>query len=252
MIKRLLLLGLAVNLLWACNSSKDTGNATNDSAYTPNDSIQSEQPIDDAPDIIDTIAVGDKKFFVYFIDKAIFEQYPEYDHSIDPESESKALAKDSTVKRVGDDLIFQFANGQQKIHTNVNSEGDDFARYQYAGYYPALHRHGLDATFYATSYFELLNPDNGDTLRLWTPPVISPDKKYFLCPSLDLGYGFRENGFQLFEVKNKTIVPIGNIILEKYGINEVQWIDNKTLIATYQTREDFSKQRVSFIKMVMQ
>ncbi|WP_212002262.1 hypothetical protein [Chitinophaga sp. HK235] len=252
MIKRILLLGLAVNLLWACNSGKGTENATNDSVYTSKDSTQSEHPISAHPDIIDTLKVGDKQFLVYFIDKATFEQYPEYDYSVDSSSESRALAKDSTVKRVGDDLIFRLANGQQKIRTNIESDGEDFAHYQYAGYYPALHRHGLDITFYEAMGFELLNPDNGDTLRVWAPPVISPDKKYFLCPSMDLEAGFLENGFQLFEVKNKNIVPIGDIGLEQYGISKVQWIDNKTLIATYQTHEDIVNQRTRYVKMVMQ
>ncbi|WP_147243387.1 hypothetical protein [Chitinophaga flava] len=251
MIKRLLLLGLAVNLLWACNSGKSTGNATNDSAYTSKDSTQSEHPTSAHLNIIDTLKVGDKQLLVYLIDKATFEQYPAYKYPVDS-SETRTLAKDSTVKRVGTSLVFQLTNGQQKVRADNEEEGGDYVHYFYAGYYPALHRHVLSLTFYEGTGFELLNPDNGDTLNVWGPPAISPDKKYFMCSNMDIAAGFDVNGFQLFEINNKNLRLVGDVSLEKYGIDKVQWIDNKTLIAIYQTQEDNANERTRYVKMVIQ
>ena len=124
--------------------------------------------------------------------------------------------------------------------------------YSYAGFFPALHRHGVFTNYYEADGFELLNPENGDTLYTWTAPIVSPDKKYFLCPSMDIEAGFNPNGFQLFEINNKDIRLVGAPELTEYGIDEVRWVDNNTLIAIYQTHEDIAHDRKRYVKLVMQ
>ncbi|MBC9930802.1 hypothetical protein [Chitinophaga qingshengii] len=249
MIKNILWLLLFVPLVYACNNSgKQTGT---DSTQTTHDTTAPETPVTVTHDYIDTIQVGNKKFLVSFIDKATYDQYPAYQPSGDT-SERNALAKNPGVKRVGEQLEFSLGNGAQKIRANNGEDDDDFVRYSYAGYYPDLHRHGMFIGYYEADGFELLNPDNGDTLNTWTAPIISPDKKYFICPNMDIEAGFNPNGFQLFEIDNKNIRLVGQAELTKYGIDQVKWIDNKTFIAIYQTDEDIMHNRSRYVKLVMQ
>lgn len=249
MIKKVLFLMVFVHFLYSCNSGKQTGNP--DSTQITHDNITPEASISDKPEYIDTIQAGDKKFLVSFVDKATYEQYPAYQLSGDT-SETNALSKTTDVKRVGQQLEFHLANGGQKIRTNNSEDDDAYVLYRYAGYYPALHRHGIFTTYYEADGFELLNPDNGDTLYTWTAPIISPDKKYFLCPSMDIEAGFNPNGFQLFEINNKDIRLVGAPELTEYGIDEVRWVDNKTLVAVYQTHEDIANDHKRYVKLVMQ
>jgi len=238
-----------VHLIYSCNNTgKQSGT---DSTQTASDSVKPEANSSVTAGYIDTIQAGNKKFLVSFIDKATYEQYPAYQLSGDT-SETNALAKNTDVKRVGQQLEFHLANGEQKIRADNSEDDDGYVRYSYAGYYPALHRHGIFATYYEADGFELLNPENGDTLYTWTAPIISPDKKYFLCPSMDIEAGFNPNGFQLFEVNNKNIRLVGAPELTKYGIDEVRWVDNNTLIAIYQTHEDIAHDRKRYVKLVMQ
>lgn len=250
MIKKILFLVAFVHFMYACNNNGKPAGA--DSTQTTGDTTVPETAISVTPEYIDTVEAGDKKFLVYFIDKATYEQYPPYEPSGDT-SESNALSKVTNVKRNGQQLVFSLANGQQKIRTN-NSEDDaeDYAHYSYAGYYPALQRHGVFITYYEADGFELLNPENGDTLFTWTAPIPSPDKKYFICPSMDIEAGFNPNGFQLFEINNKDIRLIGDAGIEKYGLSEVRWVDNKTLVAVYQTHEDIASDRHRYVKLAMQ
>lgn len=250
MIKKILFLIAFAHLIYACNNSGKPSGA--DSTQTMSDSAAPETAISVTPVYIDTLEAGDKKFLVSFIDKATYEQYPAYQPSGDT-SETNALSRVTNVKRNGQQLIFSLANGNQKIRTdNSEDDAEDYVRYRYAGYYPELQRHGLFITYYEADGFELLSPDNGDTLYTWTAPVPSPDKKYFICPSMDIEAGFNPNGFQLFEINNKDIRLVGATDMNEYGLNDVRWVDNKTLIAVYQTHEDIMSDRHRYVKLVMQ
>ncbi|NML37039.1 hypothetical protein HHL17_07495 [Chitinophaga sp. G-6-1-13] len=249
MIKKILFLIVFVHFMYSCNSGKQSGSA--DSTQIVRDSTVPEAGISATPKYIDTIQAGNKKFLVFFIDKTTYEQFPAYQLSGDT-SETNALAKNTDVKRIGQQLEFHLANGQQKIRVDNSEDDDGYARYSYAGYYPALHRHGIFISYYEADGFELINPDNGDTLYTWTAPIVSPDKKYFICPNMDIEAGFNPNGFQLFEINNKDILLVGAPELTEYGIDEVRWVDNKTLIAVYQTHEDIAHDRKRYVKLVMQ
>lgn len=69
---------------------------------------------------------------------------------------------------------------------------------------------------------------------------------------MDMEAGFNPNGFQLFEIVDKDIRLIGAADTEKYGLQDVRWVDDKTLIAIYQTHEDIMHGRNRYVKLVMQ
>lgn len=248
----LFLLSIAVILLWGCTQSAtktdETAVAADTAAATAKDPFAPDAaPVGKA---IDTVHAGNKTFIVYFIDKATFDQYPQ---PIPDTSEKNALAKDTSVTRIGSDLYIRLANNKQLIlSSNSVDDGDAYIRFKFTGDYPAIKRKGFEVTYYEADGFELVNPENGDTLLTWTAPVISPDKKYFICATQDLIEGYNPNGFQLFEVNNNDIKLTGEVHLRKWGMEKAQWIDNKTIISTYQTEQDRDNDIVRYVKLVMQ
>ncbi|PSL50094.1 hypothetical protein CLV51_1011438 [Chitinophaga niastensis] len=235
--KILFLLCASALLIWGCNNKPATVATAKDS--TP-------PAINKTPE--DTVQIGDKTFFVYFIEKADFDKYP-----LTPtdSSEADALKKDTLVKRNGDKLTFQLGNGKQRVFTN-NFNDDNYIGYAYAANYPTIKRKGAIISYYEGSGYQLINPQNGDTLMTWSAPAISPDKKYILCASMDLVAAFDPNGFQLFSVNNNDIKPIGENNLEDWGPGMIHWINNKTVLSEYITIDEEGNTQVRYIKMVMQ
>ncbi|MFY0252381.1 hypothetical protein ACDQ55_00355 [Chitinophaga sp. 30R24] len=219
--------------------------ATDHKAIATNDSTP--PAINSIPD--DTVQLGDKTFFVYFIEKADFDKFP-----LPPvdSSEADVLAKDSLVKREGNKLVIQLQNGKQRIMTNNNSDGDDYIGYTYAANYPAIKRKGFFVAYYEGNGYELINALDGDSMMTWSAPSISPDKKYMVTASMDLVAAFDPNGFQLFSINNNEIKQIGEANLDDWGPGMVQWINNKTILSEYITINDDGNTQIRYVKMVMQ
>lgn len=197
----------------------------------------------------DTVQMGNKTFFVYFIEKEDFDKYPL--PQVDS-SEEDVLKKDSLVKREGNKLTIRLENGKQRVMANNNSDSDDYIGYTYVANYPAIKRKGFIVTYYEGSGFELVSIVNGDSMITWSAPAVSPDKKYLLTASMDLVAAFDPNGFQLFSVDNGAVKPVGEISLTDWGPGMVQWINNKTILSEYITIDEEGVTQIQYVKMVMQ
>lgn len=240
-----LLLLTSALLLAACNNqTPGTGDGTATTDTTVNNNLDSNIPID-------TLHLGNKTLLVYTVSKALFDQYPS---SSTDTTENVLLAKDSLLlKRNADTLLFSLTNGQTMSMVNkVNQDDEDYAGYTYAGYFPAIHRLGVIATYYESGNYLLVNPANGDTLHTWGAPVVSPDKKYLLCTSMDLAAGFVPNGFQLFSYENDQVKMIGEIEINNWGPGEVKWMDRNTLLATYIFLDNDMNPGTKYVKIVLQ
>lgn len=203
--------------------------------------------INNTPD--DTVQLGNKTFFVYFIEKADFDKFP-----LTPvdSNETDVLAKDTLVKREGNKLTIRLENGKQRIMANNNSDGEDYIGYTYAGNYPSIKRKGFFVSYYEGSAFELVNILNGDSQVTWSAPAISPDKKYILTASMDLVAAFDPNGFQLFSVNGNDIKAVGEASIDDWGPGLVHWINNKTVLSEYITIDEEGNTQIRYVKMVMQ
>ncbi|MGO4289964.1 hypothetical protein [Chitinophaga sp. RAB17] len=241
MMNKLWFLLCAATILVLGCKNKQAGNTTT----AANDSTP--PAIHNIPD--DTLQMGSKTFFVYFIEKKDFDKYP-----LPPvdSNETDVLAKDTLVKREGTRLTIQLQNGKQRVMANNSSEGEDYIGYTYAANYPVIKRKGFFVTYYEGSAFELVNALNGDSMMTWSAPAISPDKKYLLTSSMDLVAAFDPNGFQLFSVNNNDIKPVGEVSLTDWGPGMVQWINNKTILSEYITIDEEGNTQIQYVKMVMQ
>jgi hypothetical protein len=248
-MQRFYLLLLLTYIFAGCNTKVTPTQDSSKSDSLITQSLEDSTPDNNIP--IDTLQLGDKKLLVYTVNKAVFDQYPS---TPEDTSEASLLSRDAAlVKRTGDTLIFTLTNGQHKIMPNhVDMDDEDYYGYIYAGNFPDIHRLGVIGTYYESLDYLLVNPANGDTLHTWGAPVIAPDKKHILCPSMDLEAGFVPNGFQLFSVDNNQIKLIGDIEIKKWGPGEVKWINNNTILATYIFLDDDMNPGTKYVKMVLQ
>lgn len=202
---------------------------------------------------LDTFQIGSKTFLIYAMEESPFDPEP----AIEADSaEIKLLNhKDGHVKRKGKELIITTDNGKQVVMTNkpdIDTDGENYTIYTYTGYLPDIKQHSINGTFYESMDFLLVSQTNGETISTWGPPIISPDKKYFICSSYDLDADLLPNGLQLYSYLDGKITPIGEIELEKWGPGQIKWLDNNTLAAEYITLDSTMSKVIKPVKLVMQ
>lgn len=239
----LLLLTLSI----AACYQKTASNTTIDSTALPK-----AQP---AAIATDTFQMGNKNFLVYDMDPAEspFTEEP----AIESDSAELTLLRhdiNGHVKRLGDSLIITLENGRHIVLvSNAHPKHDDsYTEYTYTGYLPDIKQYGIFGTYYESTDFLLVDQTTGVTTHTWGAPIISPDKKYFLCPSYDLEASFTANGFQLYSYVNGTITPVGEIELGNWGPGQVKWIDNNTFVAEHISLDSTMNKVIKPVKIVMQ
>jgi hypothetical protein len=226
-----------------------------DKKPAPQQAVVSEQPAEQPKIPIDTIEIGSKRFFIYDMDTSPFDADPEVESD---SAEFKLLTGNDGnghVKRKGNNLIITTDNGKRVVLTDKDDDaedGDSYAEYTYTGYLPDIKQYGIMATYYESMDFLLVNQLTGETIHTWGAPIISPDKKYFVCASYDLEAAFLENGLQLFSYANGKITPVGEIELEKWGPGQIKWQDNNTLIVEHITLDSTMQKIIKPVKLVMQ
>jgi hypothetical protein len=74
----------------------------------------------------------------------------------------------------------------------------------------------------------LINGDNCHKKLLWDEPVFSPDRKHFICSSVDMEAGYNPNGIQLWSKEGNRYVKIFEDQLTWAAANP-RWINNTTI-----------------------
>ncbi|PUZ27488.1 hypothetical protein DCM91_04465 [Chitinophaga costaii] len=179
---------------------------------------------------IDTVVIGKHTLMVYAIDQAVFDRYPTRPSDT---SESHLLSKENNrVKRKGDTLVFNTANGHHVLFIDHNSE-ETTADYTFDGNFPTIQYWGAYVAYDESGDYILVSQQTGDTVHCWGPPAVAPDKKHIICGSMDLMAGFVDNGFQIFSLQNGKLKLEGQTELEGWGPGEIKWIDKHTILAEY-------------------
>jgi hypothetical protein len=225
-----------------------------DTSKTTGDSTIAAAPASiTANQVLDTLHIGNKTFFVYALDQSPFGKEPDPVDNTDS-IEAIALQKDTAlVTRRNDSLIFQLTNGQSTVLQNSKPDAEEnYVKYTYEGFLGEIKHFGMFAGYYEASDYVLVNQSTGETIHTWGTPVISPDKKHILCPSKDLVAGFISNGFQLFTYDNGKVSLAGELELDKWAPGQVKWLDNTTLVAEYVSLDKNMDEITRPVKIVMQ
>jgi len=215
--------------------------------------VISQSPKPEQP--LDTFEMGSKNFLVYAMDESPFDPEP----AVESDSAEVKLLNhhdgNGHVKRKGNTLTISTDNGKQVVLTDksdIDKDGESYAIYTYTGYLPDIKQYGIFCTYYESLDYLLVNQATGESIHTWGPPLISPDKKYFICASYDLEAGFTANGLQLYSYLNGKIIPVGEIELEKWGPGQIKWLDNHSLVAEYITLDSTMNKVIKPVKLVMQ
>jgi hypothetical protein len=211
---------LPVAILLSCTNSEKSKETIG--AISVKDSLRSE---------IDTFNIGTKFFSVQQISQTDFDKVP---RPIMPDtSENKLLQKDSAfVTRLGTVLILTVGNNETiSFKDNTKEESEEFCKYTYSGFLPDINQYIIFGTYIESYNYLLIDKTTGDTSYVCGYPVLSPDKKYFICGNTDLIAGFVFNGFDMYEVKDKKIKLVGQRYLNNWGPENIKWQDDSTLFA---------------------
>jgi|GEM_PF-5366221 len=136
----------------------------------------------------------------------------------------------SRVQRQGIHLLLTPANGRPLRIAHDTTDTDTAAYYYYWGTLPAAHQWVLAVGLYEGRAAALVDQRSGRRTAIWGQPVASPDGRYLVAYSADLGAAYDANGLQLFKIE-----PTGPRLLWQYSLNsweprEVRWQDSKTLL----------------------
>lgn len=198
---------------------------------------------------VDTVVIGKHTLLAYTIDKATFDRYPLRQADT---SEIRLLAQENgRVKRKGDTLIFNAANGHRTLLVDQNTE-ETTADYTFDGNFPFIQYWGTSVAYDESGGYILISQQTGDTVHCWGPPAVAPDKKHLICGSMDLMAGFVDNGFQIFSIQNGKLKLDGQTELEGWGPGDIKWIDKHTILVEYIYLGENSNTESKYVQMRLQ
>lgn len=183
---------------------------------------------------LDTFTLAGKTCIVYPEAVSPFGKERVKKEETPEELEQRILARDTSVKRVGDTLFLPIDNGNPVAMGNNNEDdGDAYVKFFYEGFMPEINCYCIRAGYYEGGDYVLLNRTTGTNIHVWGKPLMSPDKKQLICTSYDLEAGFIPNGYQLLGYNNGKLEVLGEATLDEWGPGQVQWLDNNTLVAEH-------------------
>jgi len=100
--------------------------------------------------------------------------------------------------------------------------------YTYLGYLPDFKHHLLQAHYFESAEW-LLVSDTGNTLRLWSEPLPSPDRTQLLTYNGSLDYEVMPTGVQLFRVVGGRLRKQWEYPLTTWEPRRAFWVTNQRL-----------------------
>jgi len=202
------------------------------SCGNPNKGVETNAKLSDLKFELDSVKIGNKIFSIDSISRIDFEKL---DATKFDRDEERNLLKDSAgVKRIGDSLFFKISNG--RTATLVNTKGENYGSYLYLGKLNDIGQYLIQGSFDEWSSNYLISEVTGDTTEMCGLPVVSPDRKLLISGNADLIAGFSINGFDLFEIENKSLRKAGRRELSDWGPEEIKWVNENEILAKIRIR----------------
>jgi hypothetical protein len=134
------------------------------------------------------------------------------------------------IVTINEDYIkIKLKNQKYFIVSNSNTDDNRECIYTYSGYIDALNSHLINITLWEGSSYFLVNAVNGESAVIWSPPIVSPDKKRFACFSMDLLPHFNPNGIQIWKIVNNHFIQEWSYETYEWGPSGLKWINNNKL-----------------------
>jgi len=158
--------------------------------------------------------------------------------------EKKKLAPvRSKVKREKHKLTLFCDSGKTVTFTDRDMDDSSVQVFSFKKYYKDEGQFLVGVAYYEGSSLYLVNEKTSKKITIWGTPVFSPDKKRFICVSLDMEAGYNPNGIQVWEKKGDSFIKKYQKELE-WGPANPKWVDSNTI---KMTRYDRTKEGYKFM-----
>jgi hypothetical protein len=194
-----------------------------------------------------------ENFKVYtYTDTLVKFKEPSYlgDHEI---LEVEYLEAEPAVRRTAEGLTFQLKNGGSKIlKDNADFDDDEYVRHFFIKSWNDIGHWQILSTYNESFTYLLIDQTDGTETSIWSDPVFSPDKKYFLTGSADIDAGFIPNGFQLWSLTNNKPSKVWERELTDWGADNLIWTDDNYVLGEQVYRDpDLGESNKRIVKMRM-
>lgn len=167
-----------------------------------------------------------------------YKEFAKYSTLIEDTSENINLGGTAGRAMRHNDSLIMIAGRNKRVVlvNNRTTNPDSAADYFYERYDTNLGQHVVYGTFYEWWYHLLIDQRTGDTTITCGEPVVSPDKKLFICGNSDILPEYTFNGFEVYE---NTSPPrlVCTEELTTWGPEEIVWV-NDTMLYTRVTSLD--------------
>lgn len=191
--------------------------------------LNTNLPQESLDNFLDTLHIKNKIYHLHEISKKYFSQIPPA-NSLKTKSDLKNVSyQDSTS------ITFSLSNGLDTTFTNNYEDGwENYSVYEVIKDYDEINCWLVYIGLYEGDAMFLLNKNSGKVLWIYSEPILSPSKKYFVSHSGDLEAGYNSNGIQLFKIQGANVVEIWTKDIAEWEPSEVKW-ENDSTIAIKQT-----------------
>jgi len=205
-----------------------------DSADAPKDSLASHEatssePISNSPDQGFDLDIENYSVYNYTDTSVVFKQ-PSYlgDHEM---LEPDYLKDNTQVERTAEGLQFQLKNKKIKIlKEKKNAEDEEYVRYSFLKSWDEIGQWQVLSMYNEGFSYLLIDQTDGTEYTIWSDPVFSPDKKYFITGSADIDAGFIPNGFQLWTFKDNRPLKLWEKELTEWGAENLIWTSDNYIV----------------------
>jgi hypothetical protein len=208
---------------------------------TVDKSVPDTESIESAEKNFDTLIIKKKVYYLNKITKKDFAKIPT----------SMVIKTSTALKNVAfqdsTSISFSFANGSDTVFTHSYDEGwGNYAVYEVKKDYTEINYWLVYVGLYEGDAMFLLNKQSGKVTWIYSEPILSPNKKYFITHSADLEAGYNSNGIQLFKIAGVDIVELWTKDIDAWEPSEIKW-ENDSIIAIKQTYLDWENPNELYI-----
>jgi hypothetical protein len=114
--------------------------------------------------------------------------------------EADLLARsDGGATRTEEGIVVRTGQGVEVMEDDTAS-ADEFVRYRYGGYLPAVHQHLVHADYYEGGAVVAVDARTGNQADLLALPAVSPDSLRLAAANVDLVAAYTSSGLQVWRV----------------------------------------------------
>ena len=149
-----------------------------------------------------------------------------------PNTYEEIISKEKNVQRNGKNLILATQNGKKIAFTNnagnpdIEFEDKDFIEYRFLGKFNS--NYWIIGFFESnSSYFELINSENGEETNLNGFPICSSRNQKFIITYFVDGFEFY---IELYELNSKYQLKQKIYLQEGIAIDKIGWVNNNIIV----------------------